>query len=292
MTKFHTPVLVSQLMSHLAVQPGQQFIDATIGGGGHAAAIINLGGHVFGIDRDPQAVSAAQQRLPPTQAKVVQANFTDLATLAVSAGISQVNGIIFDLGVSSHQLETPARGFSFNLLGPLDMRMDPALAVTAADLVNALGRKELYVLFTKLAQEKLARPIADAIVESRRLTPFTTTQQLAQLVEAVYRRHHFLSLKLHPATKVFQALRIAVNDELNNLKLALPQALSLLKPGGRLAVISFHEGEDRLVKHFFKTAAATGQGQLITRKPLIPDPAEILANPRCRSAKLRIIEKI
>ena len=288
MTEMHLPVLLDEVIEFLAVKPGGKYLDATLGGGGHTQEIIRRGGQIFGIDQDPQAVKIARQRLHPTHAKVVLGNFADLETIAREHGFTAVDGILFDLGVASFQLDTAARGFSFQADAPLDMRMNPDLAVTAADLVNALGRKELTTLFTKLAQERLAAPIANAIVEFRRLRPITTTGQLAALVERIYGRRRG---KLHPATKVFLGLRIAVNDELNNLKAALPQAINLLQPDGRLVVISFHEGEDRIVKQFFKTLSLTHQGTILTKKPLSPDLEEIIANPRSRSAKLRAFIK-
>lgn len=288
MTEIHLPVLLEEVMAFLAVLPGGKYIDATLGGGGHAQEIIRRGGRVLGIDQDPQAVKIARQRLHPTHAKVVLGNFADLETIARQHDFTAVAGILFDLGVASFQLDTASRGFSFQADAPLDMRLNPDLAVTAADLINGLGRKELAILFTKLAQERLAAPIANAIVDSRRLRPITTTGQLAALVERVYgrRRGH-----LHPATKVFLGLRLAVNDELNNLKAALPQAINLLQPDGHLVVISFHEGEDRIVKQFFKQQAAPHQGTILTKKPLIPQPKEINLNPRSRSAKLRAFVK-
>jgi 16S rRNA (cytosine1402-N4)-methyltransferase len=288
MTEMHLPVLLEEVIAFLAVKPGGKYIDATLGGGGHAQAIIRRGGTILGIDQDPQAISLARQRLSPTQAKVVLGNFTDLETLARQQDFDLVAGILFDLGVASFQLDTAERGFSFQADAPLDMRMNPDLAVTAADLVNGLGRKELATLFTKLAQERLAAPIANAIVEFRRLRPITTTGQLAALVERVYRRRRG---HLHPATKVFLGLRLAVNDELNSLKAALPQAINLLQPGGRLVVISFHAGEDRIVKQFFKTLSLAHQGTILTKKPVSPDWEEITANPRSRSAKLRALIK-
>jgi len=289
MNKNHVPVLLKEAADLLAVKPSGRYIDATLGGGGHAQEIIRQGGQILGIDQDPEAIEFAQQRVHPTHAQVVLGNFANLESIAQEHGFAPAAGIIFDLGASSWQLDTPERGFSFQADAPLDMRMSPDLAVTAADLVNGLGRKELYALFTKLAQERLARPIADAIVESRRIRPINTTRQLATLVERVYgrRRDH-----LHPATKVFQALRIAVNDELNNLKAALPQALNLLGSRGVLIVISFHEGEDRIVKHQFKNWALDHQGIILTPKPIIPSVEEIRSNHRSRSAKLRAFKKI
>ena len=305
MSNFHTPVLVKETLKYLDVGPNKKYIDATLGGGGHAAAIMGHGGQILGIDQDPEAITAAKRRLidaypvprkklrgPVDKPILVTDNFTNLKNIAEKNKFSKVSGILFDLGASTHQLTSPKRGFSFLAAGELDMRMDPKLAVKAADLVNGLGKKELYALFTKLAQEQRARAIADAIVRTRRQKPITTTGELAGLVEQVYQKRRFSPGKLHPATKVFQALRIAVNDELNNLRTALPQAIELLKPQGRLVVISFHQGEDRIVKHYFKDQEKKAMIKILTKKPLTPSPREITKNPNARSAKLRVAEKI
>lgn len=307
MSKFHTPVLVAEVMEALHVQPGKKYIDCTVGGGGHAQAIIEKGGIILGIDRDPEAITEAETRLksacfvsqnqankalrnsafPPFQ--LIQGNFENLKDFAQSREFSPVSGILFDLGASTHQLLSSTRGFSFQSFSPLDMRMNPELNVTAKDLVNALGPKELYDLFTRLAQEKRARTIAARIVSARRQKPLETTRELAQLVEEVYRGKRG---RLHPATKVFQALRIAVNDELYSLQQALPQALELLEPGGRLVIISFHEGEDRIVKHYVTEQVGAGHLITVVKKPITPQPEEIAHNPNARSAKLRAVEKI
>jgi len=258
----------------------------------------------LGIDHDPQALNQAQKRLesayPTTlknkkssdaskRFKLVRGNFINITKYARKENFSPAAGILFDLGASTHQLTTQNRGFSFQSDSPLDMRMDPKLTVTAKDLVNGLGRKELYELFTKLAQEHRARAITAFIISARRQKPIETTKELARLVEQAYgggRR------KIHPATKVFQALRIAVNDELNNLKAVLPQAVDLLEPKGRLTVISFHQGEDKIVKHFFKDQENKNIIKLITKKPVIPSREEMSKNPNSRSAKMRVAEKI
>jgi 16S rRNA (cytosine1402-N4)-methyltransferase len=294
--KFHQPVLAAEAMEYLAVKPKEKYIDATIGGGGHTKLILEKGGLVLGIDRDPEAINYLKNSLGDnSNLTLVRANFDNLKTIAVDHGFTKVSGILFDFGTSSHQLDTPSRGFSFQYDAPLDMRMEPDLAVTAKDLVNALGRKELYALFTRFSQEKRARAIAAAIVSARSEQPITTTKQLADIVVKVYtgrKGDHFHHPgKIHPATKVFQALRIAVNDELNAIKAALPQAVEILKPTGRLVTISFHQGEDRIVKQFFKTNQHKTLITL-TKKPLTPNLSEKARNPRARSAKLRAAEKI
>jgi 16S rRNA (cytosine1402-N4)-methyltransferase len=262
MSGYHTPVLLNEVIEFLGVKPGEKYIDCTFGGGGHSRAIEKAGGIVLGIDQDPEAQAP------------IHGNFAHLKEIATKAGFTQVAGILFDLGVSSHQLETAERGFSFNRSARLDMRMDPVMqTVTAADLINAGGERELANLFWRLGEERASRIIARAVVASR---PILTTDQLAEIILRVKGR----SGGIHPATKVFQALRIAVNDELENLRLALPQAWELLKPGGKLIVISFHSLEDRIVKDFMKT------GKLIK-----PTGEEIRANPRARSSKLRVMEK-
>lgn len=316
MSNFHTPVLLGEVIEALHIQPGKKYIDATVGGGGHSETIIQRGGIILGIDRDPEAIAEAQKYLesacftPQSSLRgsasqknankalrsdiaqplfrVVQGNFEKLSDLAQGQGFTQVSGILFDLGASTHQLVSPSRGFSFQHNAPLDMRMDPNLGVTAKDLVNALGKKELYDLFTNLAQEQRAWAIATHIVSARRQKPLETTGELARLVEGVYR---YRRGKLHPATKVFQALRIAVNDELYSLTQVLPQALTLLEPQGRLVIISFHEGEDRIVKHFLKDQEAQGKVTMLTNKPITATADEVNANPNSRSARLRVAQK-
>jgi 16S rRNA (cytosine1402-N4)-methyltransferase len=291
---FHKPVLLKEAIEFLAVKPGERYIDATVGGGGHSEAILKVGGIILGIDCDPEAITAARRRLssacPGASWRLVRGNFADLKKIAAANGFSSAAGILFDLGVSSYQLGTPKRGFSFNLESPLDMRMDLRLMVTAADLVNGLTENELTELFFKFGEEKCARRIARAICRARKIRPITTTNELAEVIlRARPRRGKFD--RTHPATRCFQALRIAVNDELNSLKAALPQALEILKPEGRLVVISFHSLEDRIVKNFLKLAAGEGRLEILTKKPIRPTEEEVEANPRSRSAKLRAGEK-
>ncbi len=264
MSGYHIPVLLNEVLEVLDVKPGEKYIDCTFGGGGHARAIGQAGGIVLGIDQDPEAHAQ------------IQRNFAHLKEIAIEAGFNPVAGILFDLGVSSHQLETPERGFSFNFDAPLDMRMNPAAGLTAADLVNAGSEKELANLFWRYGEERESRKIAKAIVLNR---PIKTTNQLAEVILKV--SHRGKNDRTHPATRVFQALRIAVNDELASLEVALPQAMDLLKIGGKLAVISFHSLEDRIVKKF------------MTKSELIrPTKGEIANNPRARSGKLRVMEKL
>lgn len=286
---YHTPVLLQKTIDYLDIKPGKSYIDATIGGGGHTLEILRRGGRVLGMDCDPEAVKYVGSR---DNLVLVQGNFKDLKDIAHSNGFREVAGIIFDLGISSHQISTPERGFSFQADAPLDMRMDPNLTVTAADLINGLTKGELYELFTKLGEEERAGAIASAILGTRTIKQIRTTKALADLVVKVYGGGRRIRGKIHPATRVFQALRIAVNDELNNLKVALPQAKDLLEKRGRLVVISFHSLEDRIVKNFFKEEALVGSLQILTKKPIRPDFEEIAQNPNSRSAKLRVGEKI
>ncbi len=289
--KFHTPVLTKEVLHFLDVKKDKNYIDATVGGGGHTLKIIKAGGKVLGIDHDPEALYYAKQRLrlacPSQTFKLVKGNFANVGPISTSAKFKPVAGILFDLGASTHQLTSKSRGFSFDSDTPLDMRMDPDLAVTAQDLINGLGKKELYALFTKYAQEERARAIVRRIINARLIKPIATTGELVKIIEQAYPRKRG---RLHPATKVFQALRIAVNDELNNLKSALPQALDLLKTKGRLVVISFHQGEDKIVKDFFNQN--TDKLKILTRKPTTATQEEINKNLNSRSAKLRAAQKI
>lgn len=304
----HIPVLLADVLRLLDVPPGAALLDATVGAGGHAAALLEAAGpsgRLLAFDQDQNALALARERLWPYGGRVtfVHARFDTLAAQADQAGFAAVDAILLDLGVSSMHLDDPTRGFSFLRDGPLDMRMNIAdPGPTAADLVNTLDADELADLIWKYGEEQQRRRIARAIVNGR---PFTRTAELAQVIErAVPRRP---GDKLHPATLTFQALRIVVNDELGALERVLPQAVALLKPGGRLGVISFHSLEDRIVKRFFKQAASDcicppGQPvctcdhdatlRILTRKPIMAEDAERAANPRSRSARLRVAEKL
>ena len=297
MAKFHEPVLLKEIVDYLKVKRGEKYIDATVGGGGHTAAILKLGGKILAIDCDPEAIKAARRYLasacPPGKHyswRLVSGNFRDLYQIAKREGFLDVSGTLFDLGVSSYQLEKAERGFSFSLEAPLDMRMDPGLKVTATDLVNGLNKGELNELFARVGQEHYSRRFAEAICRARSLKPIKTTGELVDIINQALPTKGRKS-KLHPATRVFLALRIVVNDELNNLERALPQMLDLLKPKGRLVIISFHSGEDRIVKQFFLNAKEQERLRIITKKPIRPTEEEIERNPRSRSAKLRVAEK-
>ena len=285
----HQPVLLTKVLEFLKVKPGENYLDCTLGSAGHSLEIAKLGGHLYGLDIDPKALKRAKTKLkshaPKGSFHLTKANFNQIKAVADKFGITTLAGILMDLGLSSEQLADINRGFSFNLDSPLDMRANPDYQVTAADLVNGLNKGELYELFQKLGQEQHSLSIAKAIISSRLTSPIITTKQLAQVVLSVKKRRS----KIHPATQVFQALRIAVNDELNNLRSVLPQAVELLKPSGRLVVISFHSLEDKIVKNFIKSHS---QLKNLTPKPITPSQEEMTKNPRSRSAKLRCAQKI
>lgn len=307
MDDFHQPVLLKEALTYLNVRRNKKYIDATVGGAGHAVEIVKRGGKLLGLDVDPDAIDVAREELKKLSARswaLRAKNFKNIEKIAKENDFYPVAGILYDLGLSSYQLEQSGRGFSFQKDEPLDMRADPDLRVTAGDLVNGLTEKELVKLFEKYGEEKYARKIAGAIVRSRWERPIESARELADLVGRCAESRGILRgrtpkqtlrvatgrAQTHPATKVFQALRIAVNDELNNLQSSLLQAFGLLEPKGRLVVISFHSLEDRIVKDFFKEMDAKG-GKILTRKPVVPSEEEIKANPRARSAKLRALEK-
>lgn len=293
MNDYHVSVLLQEVVDALQIQSGRKYIDATLGAGGHTRAIIQKGGIVLGIDQDQDAVEYVKENFKfeilNLKLTVAQGNFAKLAEIAKENGFDTVAGILFDLGVSSHQLNSSERGFSFLQEAPLDMRMDSKLTVHAKDLVNGLNKGELIQLFTKYGEEPFAKRIAEKITHERLKGPVETTGQLASLVASVYPKG---MKKVHPATKVFQALRIAVNDELVSLEKALPQALTVLESKGRIAVISFHSLEDRIVKHTFAYWEEKGLGKILTKKPIEPRREEIEKNRRSRSSKLRIFEKL
>ncbi len=302
----HVPVLFQAVLDGLRVRPGGRYIDATVGGGGHAVGVLEASspdGCLLGLDRDPAAVEAAGMRLASFGGRIVlvHSSFSHLAEVAQTRRFVPVDGVLFDLGFSSLQLADPTRGFAFMADGPLDMRFDPQSdRPTAADLVNQLSAEELAALLMRYGEEKHARRIAEAIVAAR---PLYTTAELVGVIERTENRRE----RIHPATRTFQALRIAVNDELAVLERALPQAVGVLAPGGRLVVIGFHSLEDRIVKRFMRresrdcicppeapacTCDHRATLRTITRKPIRPTAEEIAANPRARSARLRIAERI
>lgn len=307
----HTPVLRDAVLAALRVTdcPAGYFVDGTVGAGGHAAAILSAApqAHLLGLDRDPAALALARHRLAlfgerVTLQHVSYEQIGAVVTAWLPASAPGVDGILLDLGMSSMQVDDPARGFAFLHDGPLDMRFDPTSGdLTAADIVNTWDAEALADVLLRYGEERHAHRIARAIVAAR---PLTSTRQLAEIVARAYRGPRE---KIHPATRTFQALRIAVNDELRAIERTLPVAIGLLRPGGRLAVISFHSLEDRIVKQTFKTEASgclcpprqpictcghVARVRLITRKPLRPDEAEIAANPRSRSARLRVVERL
>lgn len=308
----HSPVLRQSVKMFLALCPGDIAVDATLGLGGHTADMLeSVGqkGHIYGFDQDQDNVEIACRNLAQYshQFTPIHTNFEHLLDRLAEHDITQVSGILFDLGVASPHFDRPERGFSLQSDGPLDMRFDLSSGVqTAADLLRNMSVAELAKIFKEYGEERYALRIAHAIVDDRKKVPFKTTKQLAELIVRLYppRERH---KKIHPATKVFQALRIAVNRELDVLENVLPQAVSLLKPGGRLVVVSYHSLEDRIVKHFLKSQARScicskeilqcqcrGRPVLkvLTKKPVVPSDVELVENPRSRSAKLRCAEKL
>ncbi len=304
-TAYHEPVLMQEVLKFLEPGPGKLILDGTLGGGGHTERILQAGAKVIALDQDSEALAFATARLRSFHGQLItiQANFRQFAEILSEAGITGVDGILVDLGVSSHQLDDPTRGFSFQKDGPLDMRMNAEAGRSAADFVNEESAEELARIFYEYGEEKASRRIARAIVERRAKTPFTTTAELADCVASVVPKFG----KRHPATKVFQALRIAVNDELGALADLLAQAPRWLKPGGRLVIISFHSLEDRLVKQAFARLSTEWLDRpewpeprrnpdhclkLLTRKPAEATEEELARNPRSRSARLRAAEKL
>ena len=305
----HKPVMAAEVLAALKPCPGGRYADGTLGGAGHAASILDASlptGWLSGCDRDGVAVEAAQKRLAEKFAgrfEVRRENFSEMAGWIAE---KSCDGVLLDLGVSSPQLDAAERGFSFQNDGPLDMRMDDRQPLTAADLVNGEDAETLAKIFWEFGDERDSRRFAKAIVHDRALQKFVTTRQLADLIERLAPRR---GKKAHPATKVFQALRIAVNDEIGSLKLGLDAAVEILKPGGRLAVITFHSLEDRVVKEFGReqTRDYVFSGEVdvpelrrprvpplrwVSRKAILPGASELQENPRARSAQLRVLEKI
>lgn len=291
----HVPVLLTEALSYLNLQPNATVVDATLGQGGHAAAILRAiapRGRLIGIDHDLDAVKRARENLAADADRltIIHDSFRHLSSILNAQGIHAVHGILADLGLSSGQLGDSARGFSFQTDGPLDMRFDPSRqTLTAAEIVNTWPADKLFSILRDYGQEPAARALAARLVLERRKQNFKTTRQLALAVERITRGKRRGGI--HPATRTFQALRLAVNDELGALKDFLPQALDSLKPGGRLVTISFHSGEDRIIKETFRAWDKAGRAHILTKHIIPPSRAEALANPRSRSAKLRAIER-
>lgn len=298
----HIPVLLNEAIDALRVEPGERYVDCTVGQGGHAANIVEKGGLLLGIDIDPKAIESARARLLPYGEKAILINedFKNLKQICFNLGFHPVRGILFDLGMSSLQVNNASRGFSFQYDAPLNMRFNPSQSLNAATIVNTFPEEQLASILETYGEERRSRQIARSIVANR---PFSTTRQLATVVSQTVG----VRGRIHPATKTFQAIRIAVNQELDRLKIALNQAVTILDRGGRLVVISFHSLEDRLVKEFLRTESRDclcppqipvcvcghrATLKLVTRRVITPSPAEIVANPRSRSAKLRVAERI
>jgi 16S rRNA (cytosine1402-N4)-methyltransferase len=301
----HQPVLYQEIIHALQPHAGGRYVDGTLGAGGHARGIMEASapdGQLLGLDVDPQALALARKNLAPYEQRIhlAQASYTSLSMQLAQLEWDAVDGILLDLGASSMQFDTPERGFSFLHDAPLDMRFGPRVPQTAADLVNKYSERELADLIYQYGEERDSRKIARAIVRAR---PIHTTRELVAVIEAVSPRR---GDRVHPATRTFQALRIAVNQELASIQEVLPQAAAALKAGGRLAVMSFHSLEDRIVKDFFREQSRdlvnppyeriyenerTATLKEVNRKPITPSEAEIQSNPRARSAKLRIVEK-
>jgi len=293
MSDFHEPVLLKEAVDGLRVEKNKKYIDATLGGGGHSFEILRRGGIVLGMDVDKEALEYIERNKKPENLTVARGNFRDIDKIARLNNFDKVTGVIFDLGVSGHQIDSPRRGFSFQDEGPLDMRMDESLGVRALDLLKILTKGELNEIFTEFGEENHAWAISDAIVRARSVKPIETTTELARIIEETLRKKGLYKgeTRAGQSKKIFQALRIVVNDELNAISEALLKALELLEENGRICAISFHSLEDRIVKKKFLEFEEKGLGKIITEKPVIPTIEEIEKNVRARSAKLRIFEK-
>lgn len=322
MSEAHIPVLRDEILDFLKPKPEGVYVDGTIGLGGHSLCILKQSsptGRLIGIDMDANALTIAEKRLHNFKGRLslIHGNFSQLQHLLKTQGINEIDGILLDLGVSSLQLDTPDRGFSFQHLGPLDMRMDLQRSTSAAQIVNEWTFEKLSTIFKEYGEERYAKRVARHIVSARSEKPITSTLELAEIVESAYptkakrsrthASHTEKGWRIHPATRVFQALRIEVNAELKNLRLGLDAAVSMLKSGGSLCVISFHSLEDRIVKrrfqHFAKSCICPPKTpicicehqqvlQVVTNKPVLPSEGEIEANPRARSAKLRVAIRV
>lgn len=286
----HIPVLLEDAVDGLNVSAGKRYIDATLGGGGHTSLILQKGGTVLGIDQDQDAIDyvtkTQESRLRNKELRVIKGNFEDIKKLANDNGFEKVDGILFDFGVSSYQLDNSGRGFSIRRDEKLDMRMDMEATLSALDVINSYPKDRLIEIFYTYGEEHNAKKIAEAIIERRRKTEIRTTKELKEICEKISHKDE----KIHPATKVFQAIRIEVNNEIGVIKKGVGEAVELLAPKGRLVAISFHSLEDRVIKQMFETFKRQGLGIVITKKPLVADDSEVTGNKRARSAKMRIFE--
>jgi len=296
--KLHIPVMLHEVIDYLDPAPGQIIVDATLGTGGHSLEILKKiipGGRLIGIDRDEDSLAICRQRFSEFSGsyELVHANFVDLDQILEKLGIDKIDGIIFDLGISTYQLKDIERGFSFQQEGPLDMRMDKSSYISAYDLVNNLNENEISHLLWSFGQERWHNRIAHLVVEERRNQPISTTRQLADLVmRAIPYRYRKGYYRIHPATRTFQAVRIAVNRELEILESSVKKAVAILRKKAKICVISFHSLEDRVIKHTFRALKADGLVDIITAKPMTPADSEVAANPSSRSSKFRVAERI
>jgi 16S rRNA (cytosine1402-N4)-methyltransferase len=291
----HKPVLVEEVIDNLNLKSGNVVVDCTLGAGGHSLKILDHiapSGKLIGIDQDKDIIKIAFENLKKYKNNInlLYGNFKDIDNLLSSIDVEKVDAVLYDLGVSSLQLDTPERGFSFKSEGPLDMRMDKEAAISAFDLVNNLPRNELRRILSQYGEERYAGKIADLIIEKRKADPIESTVVLSRIAAEAYPYRAIFS-KIHPATRTFQALRIAVNSELDILKISIGKAVDVLKVHGRLGIIAFHSLEDRIVKNTFKYYAAKKLVNIVTKKPIRPKNKEIINNPRARSARLRVAEK-
>lgn len=294
--RLHTPVMLKEVLDYLNLSPGKVIVDATVGTGGHAISILERimpQGQLIGIDRDQESLDVAKERLREFggACEFVYGNFMNIDDIMENLNIKKIDGMLFDLGVSSFQLENPERGFSFQHEGPLDMRLDRISYISAYDLLNNLNEEEISTLLRNFGQERWHNRIARLLVKEREKYPIATTLQLSNLVvKAIpYKYRHY---RIHPATRTFQAIRIAVNRELEALEIAIDKAIELLDKKARICIISFHSLEDRIVKLSFRKAASNGKIKIITPKPQTPTPQEIKENPSSRSGKLRVAQRL
>lgn len=292
---FHKSVMLSEAIGFLQVKRGKKYIDATLGGGGHTEEILKRGGEVLGIDQDDDALNYIKNKIKSPDLRLIKGNFRNIDKLAISQRFERVAGVLYDLGISSFQIEKDSRGFSFQKEAELDMRMDPEnpAPVKASDILNLASERQLYEIFTEFGEERNSRAISNAVVGARKIKAIKTTGDLLKIIEDVYGIKGEVSAKTKAdiAKRVFQALRIAVNDELGSLEESLPKALELLEKEGRIVVISFQSLEDRIVKQTFLEFKNKDLGEIITKKPVLPSVSEISDNRRSRSAKMRVFEK-